>query len=83
MMIIRLPILAILLTSLMSWSGLAGLLDYLGKKKVFICGLSVGGMIPVLALLPRSDQRPDFCDTAVKIGTTEMGITHAHSPQMD
>lgn len=53
---------------------LAGLLDYLGKKDVIICGLSVGGMIAqrLASLRPDLTKGLILCDTAAKIGNTEM-----------
>ena len=64
---------------------LAGLLDYLGKKKVFICGLSVGGMIAqrLAALRPDLTKGLILCDTAVKIGTTEMWNERMHTARTD
>ena len=53
---------------------LAGLLDLMGKKDVFICGLSVGGMIAqrLATLRPDLTKGLILCDTAAKIGNPDM-----------
>jgi len=53
---------------------LAGLLEYLGVKGAIVCGLSVGGLIAqsLASEHPELVSRLILCDTAHKIGTTEM-----------
>jgi 3-oxoadipate enol-lactonase len=53
---------------------LAGLLNFLSVKGAIVCGLSVGGMIAqaLAAEHPALVSRLILCDTAHKIGTTEM-----------
>ena len=53
---------------------LAGLLDFMGKNDVFICGLSVGGMIAqrLATLRPDLTKGLILCDTAAKIGNSEI-----------
>jgi 3-oxoadipate enol-lactonase len=53
---------------------LEGLLELLGVTSAFICGLSVGGMIAQGLYAKRPDlvRALILCDTAPKIGTTEM-----------
>jgi len=53
---------------------LAALLDHLGVSDAVICGLSVGGLIAqgLLYLRPDLVKALILCDTAAKIGNTEM-----------
>lgn len=62
---------------------LAGLLDFLGKKNVFVCGLSVGGMIAqrLAALRPDLTKGLILCCTGVTIGTTKMWNERIHTAE--